>query len=58
MSILKNPWQTAGAGIVLALILNVLLGGGGGINGLQIVTWIHVVFGTMWIGLLYYFNFV
>ena len=23
MRILKNPWQTAGAGIVLALILNV-----------------------------------
>ncbi|MGB5251592.1 MAG: urate hydroxylase PuuD [Sedimenticolaceae bacterium] len=58
MNILKNPWQTAGAGIVLAIILNLLLGGGGGVNGLQIVTWIHVVVGIMWIGLLYYFNFV
>ena len=26
MNILKNPWQTAGAGIVLAVVLNVLLG--------------------------------
>ena len=58
MSILKNPWQTAAGGVVLAIILTFLLGGGKGINGMQIVTWIHVVVGIMWIGLLYYFNFV
>lgn len=58
MNILKNPWQTAVAGVILAVILVFLLGGGKGANGMEIVTWIHVVVGIMWIGLLYYFNFV
>ena len=58
MHILKSPWQTAAAGVLLAIILTPLLGGGKGLNGMQIVTWIHVVVGIMWIGLLYYFNFV
>jgi uncharacterized membrane protein len=58
MNILKNPWLTSLAGLVLAIILTPLLGGGQGVNGLEIVTWLHVVVGVMWIGLLYYFNFV
>jgi uncharacterized membrane protein len=58
MNILKNPWLTALAGLVLAIVLTPLLGGGQGVNGLEIVTWLHVVVGVMWIGLLYYFNFV
>ncbi len=58
MNLLKSPWQTTLAGIVLAVVLTFLLGGGKAVNGLEIVTWIHVVVGIMWIGLLYYFNFV
>ena len=58
MNPLKSPWQTTLAGVILAVILTFLLGGGKGINGMEIVTWLHVVVGIMWIGLLYYFNFV
>jgi uncharacterized membrane protein len=31
---------------------------GAGVAWLQITTWLHVFFGILWIGLLYYFNFV
>ena len=57
-SILKNPWLTALTGLVLAIILVFILGGGSGFNGLEVMVWLHVVVGVMWIGLLYYFNFV
>jgi uncharacterized membrane protein len=31
---------------------------GAGVAWIQITTWLHVFFGILWIGLLYYFNFV
>ncbi len=55
------------AGFVLALLVFVLhwklaTAGGAALNGLQIewfvLRWLHVVSGVMWIGLLWYFNFV
>lgn len=56
MNPLKSPWQTTIAGIVLAVIISLLMGTPGTTIGLTI--WIHVIVGIMWIGLLYYFNFV
>ncbi len=58
MNPLKTPLGTTIAGIVLSLVILVLLGGGNGFNGLEFMVWIHVIVGIMWIGLLYYFNFV
>jgi len=57
MNPLKNPWYSALAGLVLALIITAALSTGQG-NPLEITVWFHVVVGIMWIGLLYYFNFV
>ncbi len=41
-----------------ALALAVAFGLGGGLAGLNAVIWLHVLAGVVWIGLLYYFNFV
>jgi uncharacterized membrane protein len=57
MNPLKNPWYSALAGLVLALILAAILSTGSG-NAIEWTVWLHVVVGIMWIGLLYYFNFV
>lgn len=66
--ILTNLYRTVGAGLVLALILLaavfVLAGGdlglsfGGTTTWAYIFVWLHVASGIMWIGQLYYFNFV
>jgi uncharacterized membrane protein len=56
MNPLKSPWQTAIAGVILAVIISLLMGTPG--SALGLVVWIHVIVGIMWIGLLYYFNFV
>jgi uncharacterized membrane protein len=58
-----NPLKTRGgtviAGIVLAVILIFVLGGGKGqFNPAEIWVWAHVIVGVAWIGLLYYFNAV
>jgi len=51
------------AGLVLAIIMIVLFGMWGP-NGFDrgfwqaVLRWVHVFFGILWIGLLYYFNFV
>jgi len=58
MNPLKSPWQTTIAGIVLAVILSVVMQPEGGMTGWGITIWIHAIVGIMWIGLLYYFNFV
>lgn len=67
-AILTNLYRTVGAGFVLALILFavvfVLAGGdpatalGGTFTWAYIFVWLHVASGIMWIGHLYYFNFV
>jgi uncharacterized membrane protein len=45
--------------LAIGLIAWAFLGGGAsGLAWVQILTWLHVVFGILWIGLLYYFNFV
>ena len=64
-NILSNLRNTvlAGFGITLVLffVLKPLLGGGFGIDGPWMAfffRWLHVLSGVMWIGLLWYFNFV
>jgi uncharacterized membrane protein len=49
------------AGLVIAILIALLPNAGyapayGTLNG--VLQWLHVFFGVMWIGLLYYFNFV
>ena len=63
--ILSNLRSTVIAGFVLTLILfiivGVLLGGGFAFDhawGAFLFRWLHVISGVMWIGLLWYFNFV
>jgi uncharacterized membrane protein len=50
------------AGVVLAVILMLRLNGqnfeDGGAAAVAIMRWLHTFFGILWIGLLYYFNFV
>ena len=50
------------AGFVLALLLvGVYAGSGGALDmtfGAFVTRWLHILCGIMWIGLLYYFNFV
>ncbi len=57
MNPLKSPWQTTIAGVILALIIAAVMSTGTG-NPLEWTVWFHVVVGIMWIGLLYYFNFI
>jgi uncharacterized membrane protein len=45
------------AGFVLSAII-VFAGGMTGFNALNLEIWFHVLAGVIWIGLLYYFNFV
>ena len=56
MNPLKSPWQTAIAGVILAVIISLAMGASGTTLGLTV--WLHVIVGITWIGLLYYFNFV
>jgi len=58
MNPLKTVTGTLVSGLVLAIILVFLLGGGSKINVWEIIVWAHVFVGIIWIGLLYYFNFV
>lgn len=56
MNPLKSPWQTAILGVILAVVISLVMGVSG--SALGLVVWLHVIVGIMWIGLLYYFNFV
>lgn len=47
---------TIATGFILALI--VAFGLGNGLDGMRFVIWLHVLAGVVWIGLLYYFNFI
>jgi len=57
MNPLTSVKGTIIAGFILAGII-VLAGGMSGFNALNIQVWLHVLAGVIWIGLLYYFNFV
>ncbi len=60
--ILTSLRNTVIAGLVLALLLEILYLQLGGVADRNfyvfIMRWLHVLSGIMWIGLLYYFNFV
>ena len=59
MNPLKSIPMTVGLGFILAIIISLSLNHGDPANALwSLVTWLHVFFGIIWIGLLYYFNFV
>ena len=58
MNPLKTVTGTLVAGLILAIIFNMLLSTSTGFNAMELVVWIHVFVGIIWIGLLYYFNFV
>lgn len=47
---------TLAVGFILAIA--VAFGMGNGLPGLNGVVWLHVLAGVVWIGLLYYFNFI
>lgn len=57
-----NLHAVLGTGLVLAIILMLCLNGqnfeDGVAAGNAIMRWLHTFFGVLWIGLLYYFNFV
>jgi len=57
MNPLNNHRQSLVLGIVLALVLALLIGGGH-FYELGLARWFHIVAGVFWIGLLYYFNVV
>ena len=56
-----NPLNTVNGtiigGIVLAVLIGLVTGGGIAFNTASFLVWIHVLAGITWIGLLYYFNF-
>lgn len=57
MNPLKSITGTIVLGFVVALIVILILGSGT-FSLWSTVTWLHVFAGVIWIGLLYYFNFV
>jgi uncharacterized membrane protein len=57
MNPLKSVLGTIVAGFILAFIMIFAMKSGAG-NPAEWVIWIHAIVGVLWIGLLYYFNFV
>ena len=59
-AILQSLGRTVAAGVVLVILLALLVGNVpmGHAWGAFVMRWLHVVCGVMWIGLLWYFNFV
>ena len=55
--ILENLYITLGIGLLLAIVLSATFHADVVTAGV-IIRWLHVFFGIVWIGLLYYFNFV
>lgn len=58
MNPLKSVNGTIILGFVTAVAIMLLVGEGNGLNKFSLIVWLHVFFGIIWIGLLYYFNFV
>lgn len=57
MNPLTSILGTIVSGFILAVVIVFALGTSG-VNLLEIEVWFHVLAGVVWIGLLYYFNFV
>jgi len=57
MNPLKSVPGTIATGFILAIIIMIAMGAGS-LNSLSLSVWLHVIAGVVWIGLLYYFNFV
>jgi uncharacterized membrane protein len=57
MNPLNTIKGTIAAGVVLAILIGVL-SMGVSLNEISLLVWLHVLGGIVWIGLLYYFNFV
>lgn len=57
MNPLKSVNGTIASGVILAVII-ALATGGVVFNVASLIVWLHVLAGIVWIGLLYYFNFV
>ncbi len=58
---MQNPLKSINGTLGLGLALAVILGwavNGFAINLASLIVWLHVFVGIIWIGLLYYFNFV
>ncbi|MDP2640720.1 MAG: urate hydroxylase PuuD [Betaproteobacteria bacterium] len=60
-AIFQSLGRTISAGVILVIVL--ILAAGEGINydyawGAFVMRWLHVLSGVMWVGLLWYFNFV
>lgn len=57
-----NLHAVLGAGLVLAIVMMLGLNGQNFEDGMAaanaVMRWLHTFFGILWIGLLYYFNFV
>ncbi len=58
MNPLKSVSGTIISGFILAAIILVAVLGTSNISALNMAVWIHVLAGVVWIGLLYYFNFI
>jgi len=58
MNPLKSVTGTIVAGFILAIIIGLVADGGFSLNLGSLIVWLHVFVGIIWIGLLYYFNFV
>tara|TARA_Y100000590_G_scaffold462424_1_gene626487 strand:- start:1746 stop:2339 length:594 start_codon:yes stop_codon:yes gene_type:complete len=59
MNPLKSIPMTVALGFILSLVIILILSGENlQLNLWALSTWLHVFFGIIWIGLLYYFNFV
>ena len=57
MNPLKSIPGTIILGFVTAVVIAMLIEGAA-VNVVSLIVWLHVFFGIIWIGLLYYFNFV
>ncbi|HYD07329.1 MAG TPA: urate hydroxylase PuuD [Reyranella sp.] len=64
-AIFTSPGRTVGAGVVLLIILLVIIGAASGqwtkidhAWATFVMRWLHVASGVLWIGLLWYLNFV
>ena len=58
MNPLKSIPATIALGFVAAIVIALIVGGAVADAIWSLTVWLHVFFGIIWIGLLYYFNFV